>query len=294
VRPRDRGYARHVARPIPDVDGVTHRDVNAGGVRLHIAEAGEGAPVLLQHGWPQHWYAWHRVIPALAQHYRVIAPDLRGFGWSEAPGHGYNPPQFAADIAALLDALEIDKVRLVGHDWGGVAGFILCLERPERVERYIAMGTGHPWMRIGLGDLPRFSYQFVIATPFVGRLVVQKGLERFLKDPAWNEETRRTYADQFDESERANASVALYRGAVTGQAGRLLPGASAGVAALRLSVPTLFLQGTEDPVIQPHMLEGFESHADDMTLEPLEGVRHFIAEQVPDLFAERALAFFSE
>jgi pimeloyl-ACP methyl ester carboxylesterase len=280
--------------PLPEVEGVTHRYVNAGGVRLHIAEAGEGEPVVLQHGWPQHWYAWRLLIPKLAERYRVIVPDLRGFGWSDAPGKGYNAPQFAADLAALLDALEIEQTRLVGHDWGGIAGFILCVERPERVSRFVVMGTGHLWMKIRPGDLPRFAYQLVIAAPLAGRLLVQHALEGFLKDPVWDEQTKRIYVDQFDESGRASATVSLYRSAVGTQLRRLVPGSSAGAAALRLTVPTLFMQGSNDPVIKPHMLEGFESHAPDMRLEVLDGVRHFVPEQVPDVVAERALAFFSE
>ena len=70
---------------LPDVPGVRHLLVEVEGVRLHVAEAGEGDPVVLQHGWPEHWYAWRHVIPKLARTRRVIAPDLRGFGWSEAP-----------------------------------------------------------------------------------------------------------------------------------------------------------------------------------------------------------------
>ncbi len=69
----------------PEIDGVTHRYVDVPGVRLHVAEAGEGPPILLLHGWPQHWWVWRKVIPALAENHRVICPDLRGFGWSEAP-----------------------------------------------------------------------------------------------------------------------------------------------------------------------------------------------------------------
>ncbi|MFY9488658.1 MAG: alpha/beta fold hydrolase [Solirubrobacterales bacterium] len=68
-----------------DIPGVTHRLVTANGVRLHVAEAGSGEPVMLLHGWPQHWWMWRKVIPALAERYRVIVPDLRGSGWSEAP-----------------------------------------------------------------------------------------------------------------------------------------------------------------------------------------------------------------
>ena len=133
----------------------------------------------------------------------------------------------------------------------------------------------------------------MIAAPVVGRLFLQNALEGFLKDRVWDEQTKRIYTAQFDERERADATVGLYRSALVAQGGRLLPGASAGPGALRLTVPTLFLQGSNDPVIKPEMLGGFEDHADDMTLEVLEGVRHFIPEQVPDELAGRVLAFLS-
>jgi pimeloyl-ACP methyl ester carboxylesterase len=279
-----------VARPLPEVEGVTHRDVNAGGVQLHVAEAGEGEPVVLVHGWPQHWFAWRHVIPALAEHYRVICPDLRGFGWSEAPGHGYNPDQFGADIVALLDTLELDQVRVAGHDWGGIAGFVVCLEHPERVSKFMPMGTGHPWIKLKPGDLPKFAYQLVLAAPVAGNLFVSKGLERFLKDPVWSEEVRRSYLDQFSEPERVDASVKLYRAALATQVSRFRGG---GGDPPKLTTPTLFLQGSDDPVLKPEMLQGYEKHAAHMRLEVLDGVRHFIPEQAPDAVLERMLAFFS-
>src|ERR687892_1744337 len=109
---------------IPDVDGVEHRMVQVeasdGALHVHLAEAGEGEPLLMLHGWPQHWYAWRRVVPQVNDRFRLLMPDLRGFGWTEAPGHGYDPRTFASDAIALLDALGIERVKLVGHDWGGL------------------------------------------------------------------------------------------------------------------------------------------------------------------------------
>jgi pimeloyl-ACP methyl ester carboxylesterase len=72
-------------RPLPEVPGVRHSWHQAGDVRLHVAEAGEGPPLVLLHGWPQHWYEWRALIGPLAERYRVLAPDLRGFGWSDSP-----------------------------------------------------------------------------------------------------------------------------------------------------------------------------------------------------------------
>jgi len=119
--------------PMPHLDGVRHRDVAVDGFRMHVAEAGEGPPVLLVHGWPQHWYAWRKVIPLLSGERRLLCPDLRGFGWSEAPPGRYDKQRLADDLAALLDALDLESVELVAHDCGAWAGFLLALDHPRRI-----------------------------------------------------------------------------------------------------------------------------------------------------------------
>src|SRR6059058_6686702 len=102
------------AQEFPAVEGVevTHRYVDIGGLRMHVAEAGEGEPLVMLHGWPQHWYLWRHQIPELSKRYRVICPDLRGFGWSDAPAGRYEKETLAADLIALLDALGLERVRL--------------------------------------------------------------------------------------------------------------------------------------------------------------------------------------
>src|SRR3954462_2715481 len=107
---------------LPPCDGVSHAAVDVGGLRLHYAEAGGGEPLVLLHGWPQHWWEWRHVIAPLAERYRVICPDIRGLGWSEGRGIGarmddYSLRALTADLVGLLDALGLDRVRLVGHDW---------------------------------------------------------------------------------------------------------------------------------------------------------------------------------
>jgi pimeloyl-ACP methyl ester carboxylesterase len=97
------------------------------GIQFHIAEAGQGERFLLLHGWSQHWYMWRHLFAPLATHYRVLYPGLRGFDWSDAPTSGYEKEQLATDLLTLLDTLGLDRVRLMGHDWGGWVGFLLCL-----------------------------------------------------------------------------------------------------------------------------------------------------------------------
>ena len=97
---------------MPQVDGVRHRFQAAGGLSFHVAEAGEGEPLLLLHGWPQHWYCWRLVIPELAKHYRVLAMDLRGFGWTDIAWEGLDKETMADDVANVMSALEIDRARI--------------------------------------------------------------------------------------------------------------------------------------------------------------------------------------
>jgi pimeloyl-ACP methyl ester carboxylesterase len=90
------------------------------GLRIHYAESGDarGTPVVFVHGWPDSWFSFSRVLPLLLAKLRLIAPDQRGFGESDHPDSGYTISGFAADLVALLDALDIDRAVLVGHSYG--------------------------------------------------------------------------------------------------------------------------------------------------------------------------------
>ena len=101
---------------MPHVDGVEHRFVDVNGLRMHVAEAGEGEPLVMLHGWPQHWYEWRHLIGPLSETRRVICPDLRGLGWTDAPPGGYEKENLASDVLALLDELGVDRFDLMGHD----------------------------------------------------------------------------------------------------------------------------------------------------------------------------------
>jgi pimeloyl-ACP methyl ester carboxylesterase len=284
-------------RPMPDVAGVTHRQVRVGDVELHVAEAGEGEPVLLLHGWPQHWYEWRHVIPRLAERWRVICPDLRGFGWSDAPESGYEKEDLAADTLRLMDALSLDRVRLIAHDWGGFVGFLLCLHVPERIQGFLVMNTGHPWTEVGGREflrIYRLWYQFVLSTPGLGPAAARPLVKTMYRVAVDRERVTRQewdqFVDQLREPARKRATTQLYRSFLL----RELPAIGRGrYRDRRLTVPTLFLLGDGDPVIQPEMIESALPHADDMTLETVSGMGHFIADEMPDLVAERALDFLA-
>ena len=157
---------------------MTHRTIEVGAITMHVAEAGSGPPVLLLHGWPQHWYAWRKVVPGLATDHHVICPDLRGFGWSDAPPGRYDKATLAQDIIGLLDAMKLERVDLVAHDWGAWIGFIMCLERPERFDHYLALNMYTPWPEPpsprAVAVTARLWYQLLIATPGLGPYVIRR------------------------------------------------------------------------------------------------------------------------
>ena len=99
---------------------------------IHYVESGSGPPVLLLHGWPQSSHAWRRVAELLPDH-RLVMPDLRGFGSSEKPDSGYDAATMAADLHGLLESLDLERVTVVGHDWGAVFGYALAASHPGDV-----------------------------------------------------------------------------------------------------------------------------------------------------------------
>ena len=237
-------------------------------------------------------------MPALADRHRVLALDLRGFGWSDAPAWGYEKEELATDVLAVLDALDIERVKLVGHDWGGWIGFLLCLRAPERFDRFLALGITHPWQNPAgtWRQLPHYWYQLPIITPGLGYAIHRAGLFvrgalRSTSDPAtFDEPTLTSFADNLAEPARARACVRLYRTFVLRESRALMRGR---YESTRLTVPTRLVVGANDSVITEAVVDGWQDHADDMSAKFIHGCGHFIADERPDLVAAEARALFA-
>jgi haloacetate dehalogenase len=112
---------------------ITHHTIRANGIKQHVVEAGDGPPLVLLHGFPETWYAWRKQIPALAPHFRLIIPDLRGYGETEKPASGYDKRTMAADIRALMQALGIDRAPVIGHDRGARVATRFAKDHPGAI-----------------------------------------------------------------------------------------------------------------------------------------------------------------
>jgi pimeloyl-ACP methyl ester carboxylesterase len=121
-----------------------HHTATVGEVRLHYVTAGSGDAVVLLHGWPQTWFEWRRIIPALAAKYTVVAPDLRGLGDSSKPQGGYDKRTVADDIYKLVQKLGFERIYLVGHDWGGPTAYAYAVAHPEDVRKLVILDVSIP------------------------------------------------------------------------------------------------------------------------------------------------------
>ncbi|XP_050224392.1 uncharacterized protein LOC126674065 [Mercurialis annua] len=126
------------------MEEILHKTVTINGIKMHIAEKGEGPVILFLHGFPELWYTWrHQILALSSLGYRAVAPDLRGYGDTEAPpsSSSYSCLHIVGDLWALIDHLRVDRVFVVGHDWGAIMGWYLCLFRPDKVRAFFCLSV---------------------------------------------------------------------------------------------------------------------------------------------------------
>jgi epoxide hydrolase 4 len=144
-----------------------HSTIETNGIRLHVVQAGpkSGVPLLLLHGFPENWRCWIKQMPALsAASCRVIVPDQRGYNLSDKPKgiKNYRVEELTKDILGLIDALEYEKVNLVGHDFGALVAWMLAIHHPERLHRLGIINVPHTLRSCG-------DFFDVISNKCVGR-----------------------------------------------------------------------------------------------------------------------------
>lgn len=166
---------------------LEHSHIETNGIKLHVVQAGpkSGVPVVLLHGFPEFWYGWRNQIPALVEAgCRVIIPDQRGYNLSDKPKgvKNYRVEELVKDIIGLIDALEYEKVNLVGHDWGAVVAWTLAILHPERLHKLGIMNVPHPavmrrFLTRDLEQMRRSWYVFFFQLPWFP--------ERFMSADDW-------------------------------------------------------------------------------------------------------------
>jgi pimeloyl-ACP methyl ester carboxylesterase len=279
----------------PPIAGVRRSFVEARGVRFHVTEAGpeDGRPVVALHGWPQHHWEYRDLLADPPPGMRIIAPDLPGYGWSGPATHRWAKEDVATDVLALLDALGLDRVLLVAHDWGAYAGYRMVLREPERFDGYLAMNMSHPWQTPGtvLPHLWRLAYQVPLATVGVWLQQHTKYVEKVIlgigsdMDP----ETRRVFADRFRDPVCAKAGRDTYRTFLTHD----VPQSARNPEMRRATVPIRVLFGERDAAVALSMVSPETANADDYTLETVDAT-HFVVDERPDLVRAKLITLADE
>lgn len=273
------------------LDVFRESSVVAGGVRFHYATAGRGPLVLLLHGFPERWFSWRGQIPALAAAgYRVVAPDLKGYGLSDRPDTGYDLADLAQDVASLVVALGEDCATVIGHDWGGAITWEAASRHPSRVARCAVLDCPHPAvmnhvLRRSWRQLSRSSYMLFFNIPWLPERLLARDRGRFILD-VFDGQTLRPGAIPHDVLEALRDSIATpaavrpmlayYRRSVRAA----LRGA---VAALpRVRQPALLAWAEGDAILGTELIAPHTRHADDLTLRRLPDCGHFLQQERPD------------
>jgi pimeloyl-ACP methyl ester carboxylesterase len=216
---------------------------------------------------------WRFVMPPLAERFRLIVPDLRGMGWSDAPEDGpYDKRSLAEDVLAVLDELSVGRFRLMGHDWGGYTSVLIAAIAPERVERMIPMSFPPPWdtrpdPRRAIGGL---HVPILSLTDRVATLMAEQVLRR---GSSLSDEEVEVYVERVRRPERRKATLGYYRSFVLHDLRRGIPGG-------RPDVPLRYIGGAGDPVVR--WSKG---------VELIDGAGHFLPEDNPDAVIQHAMSF---
>lgn len=195
---------------------VQAQTLRVNGLDMFVASLGEGPAVLLLHGFPDSHRVWrHQMQPLADAGFRVIAPDLRGYGRTEAPAdvRAYAIRHLRDDVIALLDALDIDKILLVGHDWGAVIAWQVCMDAPGRVERLVALSVGHPaaFRTAGLAQRLRSFYMLVFQPPGLAERLLTMGRWFFMRQYISDKAQVAQWKADFAAPGRLTAALNYYR-----------------------------------------------------------------------------------
>jgi len=277
---------------------LQHQYADLGAVRLHYVTAGQGPAVVLIHGWPQTWYMWRDILPALAACYRVIAPDLRGLGDSSRPEGGYDKKTLAEDLWRLAhDVLGERRLFVVGHDWGGPVAFALAAQHRDAVRRMAIFdvpvpGDGTPVM---FNNRWHHGLHWELDFPealTAGREDVYLGFfyRTFGARPdAISEEAQREYLRAYRQPGAMRAGFNLYRATpqdvMDNEAFR---------AQGKLAMPILVYGGPHGRGRGMAAMESWQRVALDVRGGIVEGCGHWIPEERPEWVVQQLVAFFGE
>jgi pimeloyl-ACP methyl ester carboxylesterase len=282
------------------IDNVTfsHHTASVNGIQLHYVIGGHGDPVVLLHGWPETWYGWHKVMPALAKNYTVIAPDLRGLGDSSKPPSGYDGKTVAEDIHQLVGKLGFKTIFLVGHDIGTQVAYSYAAAHPAEVKKLAVMELTIPGF-VPEGRMPLWWVIFH-QTPDVPEALVQGKemvyLSWFFHNLPFNPAAI-TQADINEYVSHYSAPGGMHAGFEHYRAFPQDAIQNQNYSNTKLTMPVLALGGGYIPIFggnitMPTVIYGMKVLAQNITGITVPNSGHFIPEEQPQFLTDQLLKFF--
>jgi len=283
---------------------MEHRTVHAAGAAFHVVTAGTGPALLLLHGWPEYWRTWDAVMRKLEHRFTLVAPDLRGFGASDKPDGPWGAAQHAADMVALLDAMGLDRVGVVGHDVGGAVMQPLARQVPGRLAGLFFFDFVHPGIGARMGTPDRLGeiwyqsfHQLDVAPALVGasRQTCQAYIGFILRHWSHRKDTFDTVMEDWIDNFMAPGNIvggfAYYKAA---QAGRIAMMRGDAPRLPPIAVPTCVRWAEHDPLFPYAWTDRLGETFTDLDLGMFEGVGHFPHREDPDRAAAEIARFFEQ
>jgi pimeloyl-ACP methyl ester carboxylesterase len=283
---------------------IDHLTLRANGAAFHVARLGSGPPLLLLHGWPEFWLTWEPVMTRLADHYTLLAPDLRGFGDSDKPDGPFGPEQHAADMVALMDALGLEKAGVVGHDVGGAVMQPLARTAPQRLAGLFFFDFVYPGIGARMAEPDRLNQiwyqsfnQMEIAPALVGatRESCRAYIGYFLKHWAHRkdafDDVLEAFTDNFLKPGNLAGGFAHYRASHAGRI-KMMKGEAPKLAPI--GVPTCVRWAERDVLFPFSWTDRLSETFTNLDIALLPGVGHFPHREDPDRAATQMAAFFKK
>ena len=257
---------------------VRQMDVN--GVSLHVEDQGSGPPVVLLHGWPDSTHLWRNQVPFLVDHgFRAIAYDQRGFGRSDKPQEveAYAVQTLIGDVVAVLDALDLGRVHLVGHDWGAFVAWLTASLHPDRVDRLVVLSVPHPSTPRSVRQREMSWYQLFFQFEEVAESWLQHDDWALLRELTRGDGDVDRYVEDLSRPGALTASLNWYRSIMAPRP----PGPPPPFPLVQ--APTLGIWSTADHFLDGARMEASAAFVDGpWRYEQLEGVSHWIPVEAPE------------
>jgi pimeloyl-ACP methyl ester carboxylesterase len=270
---------------------IRHETVEANGIRLHVARAGDGPLLLFLHGFPEYWAMWQPLLEHFgARGWCAAAPDLRGYNLSDKPAavQDYRAKHLVADVLALAAHYTSEKFVLVAHDWGGAVAWSVAIAHPERLQKLVMLNSPHPylfWRELcnSPAQQKASEYMNLFRLPKAERVLSENGYARLLG----------SFSDLDQAARQALVEAWSQPGALTGglnyyRASPMYPPTAVDPGAQKLQlkpgdfvvrVPTLVLWGERDTALLPGCIEGLDQVVPDLKLVRFPDASHWIARE---------------